>query len=98
MNPDGTKADPKPRRRRRRRNADGNLDLMEGVTFWDFFSARQDRLQSLLLSLEDDISSLLLDLAFMSDSDDDDDDDYLMFDLFWPAHHNYFSMFNCSDG
>ncbi|WAR26902.1 MKRN1-like protein, partial [Mya arenaria] len=55
MNPDGTKAESKPRRRRQRRNADGSLDYEERVTFWDFFQERQERLQNLLLMLEDDI-------------------------------------------
>ncbi|WAR26901.1 LOW QUALITY PROTEIN: MKRN1-like protein [Mya arenaria] len=81
MNPDGTKAEPKPRRRRQRRNADGSLDYEERVTFWDFFQERQERLQNLLLMLEDDIASLLINLNVFSDSEEesDDDDDFLLF-------------------
>ncbi|KAH3819545.1 probable E3 ubiquitin-protein ligase makorin-1 [Dreissena polymorpha] len=80
MNPDGTKAAPRPYRRRRRRNAEGEEGLEERVTFWDFFNERQERLQGLLAMLEDDIASLLLNLNFFSDSDlsdDDLDDDWL---------------------
>lgn len=85
MNPDGTKAELKPRRHRKRQNADGELSLEEIVTFWDFFQSRQDRLENLLLHLDVidvDIADMIMSLNLSSDSDTDsdyDEDRYLYF-------------------
>ena len=75
--PDGTIAEPQPRKPRRRRNADGDLDLLHRLLLWDFLQEREDRLESLLLlELEDDLTNLILDFATDS-SDDSGDELYL---------------------
>lgn len=75
--PDGSKAEPQPRKPRRRRNADGDLDLLQRLLLWDFLQEREDRLESLLLlELEDDLTNLILDFA--TDSDDDSDEEFYL--------------------
>lgn len=77
MLPDGTIAPPQPRRRRRRHNANGELDLEEHISLWDFLQERRDRLENLLLEFfEDDLATLLISLNFSTDSDEDSDDEY----------------------
>ena len=75
--PDGTKAEPQPRKPRSRRNADGDLDYLQRLLLWDFLQEREDRLDSLLLlELEDDLTNLILDFA--TDSDDDSDEEFYL--------------------
>jgi len=69
--PDGTIANPKPKQKRRRQNAEGELDILQHINLWDFLEARENR--NLLLELEAELDSLILDIVF-DDSDSDFDD------------------------
>lgn len=71
VNPDGTKATPKPRKPRRRQNAEGMTTYGDRISLWDFLENWQEQVELLLLlEMTDDL--MLED--FLSDYDDDDSD------------------------
>ncbi|XP_059143402.1 probable E3 ubiquitin-protein ligase makorin-1 [Physella acuta] len=70
--PDGTRVESNVVQRRRRTNADGQSAAEDEFSLWDFISRREE---DTLMSLEDELSLVLLGLY--QDSDDDDNNNSL---------------------
>ncbi|CAH1782989.1 unnamed protein product [Owenia fusiformis] len=68
--PDGTIAEPTPRRKRHRQNHGGDIDLIQQYLLWDFLEERQNRLM-LEIGMDDELDDIFLYANWDTDTDSD---------------------------